>query len=85
LPDLFGNSRLKDELLSWEKAISSLSPDDKKTFEKALENAMQYSDFVEVASKGHETEALLLSILLSQQKKIEELKRAIGNNRKTQD
>ena len=38
---------------------------------------MQYGEFVEDAPRGHETEAFLLSILLSQQKKIEELKRVV--------
>jgi hypothetical protein len=78
MPDLFGNSKLRDELNAWQKSIDSLSPDDRKAFEKAMQNAMEYGEFVEIAPEGHETEALLFSILLSQQKKIEELKRAFA-------
>jgi len=85
MPDLFGNSKLRDELDAWQKSIESLSPEDRNAFDKAIQNAMQYGDFVENAPKGHETEALLLSVLLSQQKKIEELKQTIGRDNKTKD
>ena len=82
MPDLFGNSKLKDELDAWQKSIDSFSPEDKEAFEKALQNSMQYADFVENAPPGHETEALLLGILLAQQKKIEKLKSKLGRNEK---
>ena len=81
MPDLFGNSKLRDELEAWRKSIDALRSDDKEAFEKAISRAMEYSDFVENAPKGHETEALLVGILLSQQKKIEELKLALGRIR----
>jgi hypothetical protein len=82
MPDLFGNSRLKDELKAWEKSIGSLSPEDREAFDKAIQNAMPYLDFVENAAPGHETETLLLSVLLAQQKRIEELKQKFGRNEK---
>jgi len=82
MPDLFGNSKLGDELDAWQKSISLLSPDDREAFDKAIRNAKQYGDFVEYAPEGHETEGLLISILLSQQKKIEELKAILGRDEK---
>jgi len=82
MPDLFGNSRLRDELDAWQKSIGSLSSEDKEALDRAIQNAMQYSDFVENAPPGHETEALLLGVLLSQQKRIEELKQKFGRDEK---
>ncbi|HXQ92043.1 MAG TPA: hypothetical protein VN739_03490 [Nitrososphaerales archaeon] len=82
MPDLFGRSKLKEELEAWQKFSSSLPPSERAAFESAVENAMQYGDFFEDAPRGHETEAFLLSILLSQQKKIEELKRTFANQKK---
>ncbi len=82
MPDLFGRSKLKEELDAWQKYSDSLLPDDRAALERTIQNAMQYGEFVEDAPRGHETEAFLLSILLSQQKKIEELKRAFANQKK---
>lgn len=84
MPDLFGNSKLRDELDAWQGFIAALSPDDRAALEKAIGNAAtQYGDlFVETAPRGHETEALLLSILISQQKKIEELKQSAWQKQK---
>ena len=48
---------------------------------RAIQNAAAYGEFVEIAPRGHETEALLLGILLSQQKKIEELKKFFDSRR----
>jgi len=79
MPDLFGRSKLKEELDAWQRFSCSLPPDEKAAFESAVQNAMQYGEFLENAPRGHETEAFLLSILLSQQKKIEELKRTFAN------
>jgi hypothetical protein len=82
MPDLFGNSRLKDELNAWEKSIDSLSPEDRKALDRAIQKAMPYLDFVENAAPGHETETLLLGVLLAQQKRIEELKLKFGRDEK---
>jgi len=82
MPDLFGRSKLKEELDAWQKFSSSLLPDDRTAFERAVQNAMQYGEFIEDAPGGHETEAFLLSVILSQQKKIEELKRAFADQKK---
>jgi hypothetical protein len=82
MPDLFGNSRLRDELNAWQKSIDSLSSEDKEALDRAIQNATQYSDFVESAPRGHETEALLLGVLLAQQKRIEKLKRKFGRDEK---
>jgi hypothetical protein len=81
MPDLFGNSRLREELDAWQKAIELLSLDDRTALETAMENAMQYAEFfIENSPEGHETEALLFSILLSQQKRIAELKQELGRD-----
>jgi hypothetical protein len=82
MPDLFGNSKFRDELNAWQKSISSLSRDDREVLVRAIRNAMQYGEFLESAPAGRETESFLLSILLSQQKKIEELKKTLGRNEK---
>jgi hypothetical protein len=84
MPDLFGNSRLRKELDAWQKAVGSLSPDDRTALETAMQNAMQYAEFfIENSPGGHETEALLVSILLSQQKRIQELKQELGRDSET--
>ena len=82
MPDLFGRSKFKEELDAWQKYSDSLPADDRAAFERAIQNAVQFGEFVEGAPRGHETEAFLLSILLSQQKKIEELKRVFANQEK---
>ena len=83
MPDLFANSKLRDELSAWQDFIAALSPDDRETFGRVIGSATtRYGDFVETAPRGREIEALLLSILLSQQKKIEELKQALGSSRR---
>lgn len=79
MPDLFGNSKLRDELNGWRRSIETLSAEDKSAFERAIEDSSEFVDlFIESAPKGHETEALLISIALSQQKRIRELNRAVG-------
>jgi hypothetical protein len=82
MPDLFGNSKLRDELDAWQKSFGSLTLEDKEALDRAVHNAIQYADFVEHATPGHETEALLLGILLAQQKRIEELKQKLGRDEK---
>jgi hypothetical protein len=82
MPDLFGNSKLRDELDAWQKSFGSLTPEDREALDRAVRNAMQYADFVEQAAPGHETEALLLCILLAQQRRIEELKQKFGRDEK---
>jgi hypothetical protein len=84
MPDLFGYSGFQEELEAWQRFIDSLSSDDKEVFDRAVQNAMQYAEFVENAPAGHETEAFLLSVLFAQQKKIEELKGAIGRRNKAE-
>ncbi len=82
MPDLFGNSRLRDELNAWQESIDSLSFEDRTAVDRAIQNAMPYWDFVENAPPGHETEGLLLGVLLAQQKRIEELKQKFGRDEK---
>jgi hypothetical protein len=78
LPDLFGISRWKEEIEAWQSYAKALPAEDREIFRKIVEGASQYEDGLENSVKGRDTEAFLLSILLSQQKKIQELKEFIA-------
>jgi hypothetical protein len=82
LPSLFGNSLLKDEIDSWKNFARALETEDLEIFLKIIEEASQYEDAMENSVEGNDTEAFLLSILLSQQKKIEELKQFVEAGKK---
>ena len=77
MPDLFGNSRLKDVIDSWQSFARALPDPDREIFLRIIEDASQYEDGIENSVAGHDTEAFLISILLAQQKKIQELKEFI--------
>jgi len=82
LPDLFGDSKLKNEIDSWQSFAEALRIEDREVFLKIVEEASQYEDGIENSLEGHNTEAFLLSILLFQQKKIEELKEFVEARKK---
>ena len=77
MPDLFGYSKWKDVLDSWQSFTKKLPTEDREVFLRIIEEASQYEDGIENSVKGHDTEAFLLSILLAQQKKIQELREFI--------
>lgn len=62
-------SGLKEELDSWRKYADALRQEDREVFrEMTNEVIASYSEAIERAERGYDTEALLISILLAQQK-----------------
>ncbi len=62
-------SGLKEELDSWRKYAEALRQEDREIFrEMTNEVIASYAEAIERAERGYDTEALLISILLAQQK-----------------
>jgi hypothetical protein len=69
--DLEGRpAKLKEEIDSWSLFVESLRLEDRELFKSMVQKIWAYSDSVEICKNEHTTEALLLSILISQQKTI---------------
>ncbi|MFI5420204.1 MAG: hypothetical protein ACHQ1H_04495 [Nitrososphaerales archaeon] len=85
MPDLFGNSKWKDVLDSWQSFADALPTTDREIFLRIIEEASQYEDGIENSIEGHDTEAFLLSILLAQQKKIQELREFIQTRKEAKE
>jgi hypothetical protein len=62
--------KLKEEIDSWALFIESLRLEDRELFKSMVQKIWAYSDSVEICKDEYTTEALLLSILISQQKTI---------------
>ncbi len=82
MPDLFGHSKRKDLLNSWQSFAEALPAADRQIFSRIVEEASQYEVEIESSIEGHDAEVFLLSILLAQQKKIQELMGFIQTRRK---
>ena len=65
--------RFRQEVESWRPFWASLRKEDREVFERALDLIWDYADAIESSSEREmdSTEALLLSVILAQQKIIE--------------
>lgn len=65
------NTRLKEELDSWRPYAEALRQEDREVFKDTM-NAVSasYSEAIQLAERGYDTESLLMSIVLGQQKTI---------------
>jgi hypothetical protein len=78
--------RLKEEIDSWRPYAEALRQDDREVFREMMNAvAASYNLAIERAERGYDTEAVMMSILLNQQKTISWLssllKRAQEENR----
>lgn len=65
------SSRLKCEVDSWRSYAEALRQEDREVFRDMMNVvASSYSEAVGLADRGYDTEAVMMSILLSQQKTI---------------
>lgn len=63
--------RLKEEIDSWRPYAEALRQEDREVFRDMLNGVgASYSEAVDRAERGYDTEAVMMSILLSQQKTI---------------
>ena len=68
------SSRLKREVDSWRSYAGALRQEDREVFRDMINViALDYSEAVGLADRGYDTEAVMMSILLSQQKMINSL------------
>jgi hypothetical protein len=63
--------RLKQEIDSWRPYAEGLRQDDREVFRDMMnEISSSYSEAIDMAERGYDTESLMMSILLKQQKTI---------------
>jgi hypothetical protein len=63
--------RLKQEIDSWRPYAEALRQDDREVFRDMMnEISSGYREAIDMAERGYDTEALMMSILLKQQKTI---------------
>jgi hypothetical protein len=63
--------RLKEEVDSWRPYAEALRQDDREVFREMLNSvAASYSEAIDLADRGYDTEAVMMSILLNQQRTI---------------
>jgi hypothetical protein len=63
--------RLRQEIDSWRPYAEALRQDDREVFRDMMnEISSGYREAVDMAERGYDTEALMMSILLKQQKTI---------------
>lgn len=63
--------RLKEEIDSWRPYAEALRQDDREVFRDMLNSVgALYSEAIDLADRGYDTEAVMMSILLNQQKTI---------------
>jgi hypothetical protein len=79
------SQRLKEEIDSWRPYAVALRHEDREIFRDMM-NAVStsYSAAIAQAERGYDTEALMISILLSQQKTIKWLSNLLEKLRKKQ-
>ncbi len=71
-------SKLKRELDSWKKYSDELYNEDRDTFRQMVEKLWpSYAEAIEKSGRGYTTEALLISMILSQQRTIDWLARSV--------
>ncbi len=64
--------RLKQEVDSWRPYAEALRKEDREVFREMMNDvARSYGKAVELAERGYDTEAVMMSILLNQQKMID--------------
>ncbi|HXQ92172.1 MAG TPA: hypothetical protein VN739_04140 [Nitrososphaerales archaeon] len=68
-------AKLADEIESWRSFAEALRSEDRQLLRRMLEKIWTCSDAVENCKEGYETEAFLLSLLISQQKTIDLLEK----------
>jgi hypothetical protein len=80
--------RLKQEIDSWRPYAEALRQDDREVFRDMVnEISAGYREAIDMAERGYDTEALMMSILLKQQKTINwlaNLARRLQEEKKTQ-
>jgi hypothetical protein len=65
------SSRLKHEIDSWRPYAEALRQEDREVFREMMnEISSGYAEAIDLAERGYDTEALMMSILLKQQKTI---------------
>jgi len=63
--------RLKEEIDSWRPYAEALRQEDREVFREMMNAvAASYSEAIDRAERGYDTEAVMMSILLNQQKTI---------------
>ena len=63
--------RLKEEIDSWRPYAEALRKEDREVFREMLNSvAASYGEAIDLADRGYDTEAVMRSILLTQQKTI---------------
>ena len=63
--------RLKDEIDSWRPYADALRQEDREVFREIMNNvAASYGEAVDRSERGYDTEAVMMSVLLNQQKTI---------------
>ena len=78
-PGSVTGSKLKQELDSWRKYSQALYNEDKEIFQRMISRLFPaYSDAIENSGRGYTTEALLLSLIISQQKTIDLLSKRLA-------
>ncbi|MGI0080386.1 MAG: hypothetical protein ACRECH_12270 [Nitrososphaerales archaeon] len=79
--------RLKQEVDSWRPYAEALRQEDRDVFREMMNDvARAYGEAVDLAERGYDTEAVMMSILLSQQKTINwlsNLARALREEKKS--
>ena len=65
--------KLAEEVSSWKSFEKALRLQDRELFHAMVEKSWSFSEAVENSREGYVTEAFLLSLLISQQKLIDQL------------
>lgn len=83
---MFVARRLKEEIDSWRPYAEALRQEDREVFRDMLNDvAASYNLAIEQAERGYDTEAVMMSILLNQQKTIAWLSNIAKKSRRTED
>jgi len=65
------NSRVKREIDSWRPYVEALREEDRQIFREMMNSVSgSYREAIDNSERGYDTEALLMSIILNQQKTI---------------
>lgn len=72
-------SRLKQELDSWRPYVEALRQEDRQVFKDIMNaiSAAGYGGAIELAERGYDAEAVMMSILLNQQRTINWISNAV--------
>ena len=78
-PGSVTGSKLKQELDSWRNYSQALHNEDKEIFQRMISRLFPaYSDAIENSGRGYTAEALLFSLIISQQKTIDLLSKRLA-------